>query len=315
MHRIVFLIAMMLLLACGGAQHGAKRAGSPWYELRFRAAALPSVRANGAPWHMRGGDSSSSLLGGLLGLAVGYPAVGFAIGSAMVSDPEPEAPAPYVVVKIDGVTYGISPIGQTLAPVWTQPIAIPIGRHRGNAEALIQILDAVDGGVLGQRSVRFDELLRPGARTITDIGDVASLDLEVRKAAGRPGSGADLYVDARMSLDDMKSGRSATWRAVPVWNGDRVTIRASGSACPSGPGECFDAGGAEPGRWRSYVYDQFENAPHIALVGALPGQAVVVGRETTFTAEQSGLLLLFVNDTDEDNNEGGFQVHVDVMPP
>lgn len=305
----------MMEFACGGAQRGSKDVGSPWHELRFRAAALPAVRASGAPWHMRGGDSSSSLLGGLLGLAVGYPDLGFAIGSAMVDDPEPEAPAPYIVVKVDGMTYGISPIGQTLAPVWSQPIAIPVGRHRGNADVLVQILDAVDDGVLGQRSMRLDDLLQPGARTLIEVGDVASLDVEVRKAKGRPRFGVDLYVDARMSLDDMESGRSATWRAVPVWNGDRVTIRASGRACPSGPSECFDADGAEPGRWTSYGYRQFRDARHIALVGVLPNQTFVVGREATFTAEQAGLLLLFVNDTDEGNNEGGFQVHVDVMSP
>lgn len=62
-------------------------------------------------------------------MAVGYPEVRFALGSALVSTPEPEAPAPYVVVKIGGDTYRISAIGKTLAPRWMQPIAVPAGRY------------------------------------------------------------------------------------------------------------------------------------------------------------------------------------------
>ncbi|MBK9032263.1 MAG: hypothetical protein IPL61_13255 [Myxococcales bacterium] len=315
MNRIWLLTAALTAVGCGGPQRAAAPVGTAWYEVRFRAAALPAVRANGGPWHLGGRDNSPSLLGGLIGLAVGYPELGFALGSSMVADPEPEAPAPYVVVKIDGLTYSISPIGQTLAPSWSQPIAIPVGRHRGDAEALVQVLDAVDDGVLGQLRLRVDDLVRPGARTLTNVGDVASLDLEVRKASGRPMVGVDLYVDARMSLDDLMGGKSTRWTAVPVWNGDRVTVTATGKACPSGPDECFDPNGAEPGRWASYKYPGFADAPHIALVAALPDQTLVVGRGKTFTVDRAGFLLLFVNDTDEGNNEGGFQVRVEVRPP
>lgn len=94
-----------------------------------------------------------------------------------------------------------------------------------------------------------------------------------------------------------------------------MTVTATGKACPSGPDECFNANGADPGRWGSYKYAGFADAPHIALVGALPEQALVVGREKTFTVDRAGFLLLFVNDTDEGNNQGGFQVHVEVRPP
>jgi hypothetical protein len=314
--RALWLAAIAIVASsCGAAQRATERAGSPWYEVHFRGAALPAVRANGGPWHMGQSDNSSSLLGGLLGLAVGYPALGFAIGSAMVSDPTPEAPAPYVIVRIDGETYGISPIGRTLAPAWAQPIAIPAHRHRRDAEVLVQVRDAVDNGVLGQRTMRVDEFLRPGARTLTDVGDVASLDLDVRKAHGRPVAHYDFYVDARRSLEELADGGSETWRAVPVWNGDRVTVRASGSACPSGPSSCYGPTGAEPGRWSNYAYRGFEQVPHIALVGLLPGQPVAIGDGHTFIAERAGMLLLFVNDTDADNNEGGFRVNVEVVAP
>jgi hypothetical protein len=50
------------------------------------------------------------------------------------------------------------------------------------------------------------------------------------------------------------------------------------------------------------------------LVALLPGEGFVVGAHLSIVAEQSGFLLLFVNDTDEDNDEGGFDVRVVVEP-
>lgn len=37
-----------------------------------------------------------------------------------------------------------------------------------------------------------------------------------------------------------------------------------------------------------------------------------IGGQRTFVAQQAGFLLLFVNDTADGNNTGGFDVHVDV---
>ena len=307
------LTAVIGVTGCAGAQRPGT-GGTAWHEIRFKGAALPARRASGAPWHTSGSDSSASLLGGLIGLAVGYPEVGFALGSALTSEPEPEAPAPYVVLKVGGDTYQLSPIGQTLAPRWSQPIAVPSRRYAAKSPVLIQILDAIDGGVLGQRTTTIGELLSQGARTLTDIGDVASLDVEVRPMKPRARVGVELFVDARHSVDELRDGVDPRWTAIPLWNGDTVSIRATGQVCPSRPTPCFGPAGAEPGRWENYNYDAFARSRHASLVAVLPGQAVTVGPERSFVAEQSGFLILFVNDTDEGNNTGGFNVHVDITP-
>lgn len=308
------LLALIIGSAgCGGAQR-ARSGGTAWYEIRFKGAALSSRRASGVPWHTSGSDQSASLIGGLIGLAVGYPEVGFALGSALTSEPEPEAPAPYVVLKVGGDTYQLSPIGQTLAPRWSQPIAVPSGRYASKTPALIQILDAVDGGILGQRTTTVGELLAPGPRTLTEIGDVASLDVEARAMEPRPVVSVELFVDAQRSVDELKGGADPRWTAIPIWNGDTVTIRATGEVCPSEPTPCFGPAGAEPGRWAKYNYDAFATSRHASLVAVLPGQAIAVGDERTFVAEQAGFLILFVNDTDEGNNAGGFDVRVDIAP-
>jgi hypothetical protein len=123
-----------------------------------------------------------------------------------------------------------------------------------------------------------------------------------------------MYVDARRSLDHLIHRGDRSWAAIPVWNGDRISIRAAGEVCPSRPTPCYGPGGAEEGRWQRYNYDEFEDARHASLVGVLPGQALEVGPALEFVATESGLLLLFVNDTDEGNNEGGFEVRVVVEP-
>jgi hypothetical protein len=255
------------------------------------------------------------LLGGLVGLAVGYPELGFVLGSSMVSEPQPEAPAPIVVLKIEGDQYRLSPIGQTLAPRWRQPIGIPAGRYRPEAQVVVQVIDALDEGLLGQRELTVGELLAPGHRTLTGLGEVASLDVAVRALPPRAPATFELEVDGRRSLEELKEGKDAHWAPVPVWNGDRVTVRARGEICPSRPTPCFDADGAEPGRWSSYNYGAFSEARHASLVGLLPGQAVPIGVAESFVVEQAGLLLLFANDTDEGNNDGGFAVEVTVEPP
>jgi hypothetical protein len=313
--RPVLVVVLLLgLCSCGGPQRGGD-GGDAWHEVRFKAAALPARRASGAPWHMSAGDRSAGLLGGLIGLAVGYPEIGFALGSSLVQEPEPEAPAPYIAVKIRGDTFQISPVGQTLSPRWSQPIAIEVGRYRAGEKAIVQVLDAVDeGAVLGQREFTVGELLASGSRTLTEIGEVASLDVEVAVHKARPAQTVDTYVDASRSLDDLTAGKDERWTAIPVWNGDRVTIEAGGSICPSRPTPCFGPDGADPGRWTSYNYDEFKEARHAALVAVLPGEGFVVGERVSLIAEQSGFLLLFVNDTDEGNNEGGFDVRVTVTP-
>ncbi len=309
---LTFAAAVACASACGGAQRPATH-GTAWHQVSFKAAALPARRASGAAWHTSGADGSSTLLGGLLGLAVGYPELGFAIGSAMVGDPVESAPAPYVAVKVAGDTYRIAAIGQTLAPTWVQPIAIPDGAYARKTPVVIQVLDAIDNGVLGQRATTLGELLTPGARTLTDLGEVASLDVEVQPMSPRPHRSMRMVVTGEHTLTELKDQVDPQWAPIPVWNGDRVTIHASEKVCPSSPDECFGPDGAQPGRWRDYAYAGFRDAPHVSLVGLAPDQPIAIGASATFVVKEAGFLLLFVNDRDVDNNTGAFDVTIDIQ--
>lgn len=313
------LCIALLYCACGAPAAprttGIGATGTSWYELRFTEARLPAVRASGAPWHVEASDDISGLLLGLLGLAVGYPEIGFALGSAITDEPSAEAPAPFVVVKIEDATYRISPVGRTLAPRWRQAIAIPERRHAMTATAIVQVLDAVNESSLGQVEMTVGDLLTPGARTLTNVDDVASLDVVVAAQPGRAHFEERIVVDSKYTLEDLVAGADPAWRAIPVWNGDRVTIRASGTTCPrDNNDDCYGPDGVPEGLTQ-YNRPELPDAPHAALVGLLPGGAFVVGCRIEIVAAEAGWLLLYVNDSDVGNNEGVFDVSVTVRAP
>ncbi|HET9622856.1 MAG TPA: hypothetical protein VFP84_15890 [Kofleriaceae bacterium] len=312
-------LVLAVVCACGGGPRSAAPGGdaSAWRIIEFSGATLAARRPGGAPWHQAGADHTGAILGGLLGLAVGNPAVGLALGSVIDgSGGDPIAPAPYVMLKIGRSVYAISPVGRTYSPVWPQPIAIDTRPLSPDEPALIQVMDAVDGALLGQQQLTVGELLARPVRTLTDLGPVASLDVRVSAAPPRGHAAYDFAVPSEATVRALRAGQFPAWTAVPVWNGDLVTIEASGTVCPSRmSSDCFGPEGAEPGRWTSYSYDGFKDSPHASLVGEAPGARFAVGRRAQLRVPQSGYLLLFVNDEDTGNNHGGFQVHVTVDPP
>jgi hypothetical protein len=319
MQRSVLVAVTVGAMACGGAGPGASwpdDSGSSWRVVQFENAVLAARRPDGGPWHASPPDHTGTIVGGLLGLAVGNPGLGTVLGATLDRGGDPLAPAPYVVLKIGGAAYAISPTAQTYAPAWLQPIAIDTRRLHGDDPVLIQIMDALDNALLGQQELTVDALFAAPERTLTNLGPVASLDVRILPAPARRPAAFDFVVPGEASLQALNSGRYPNWQRIPVWNGDLVTVAASGRVCPSSmSSDCFGPGGAEPGRWRSYSYDDFKDVPHASLVGEVPGMRLAIGPGTRFVAAQSGYLLLFVNDSDTDNNHGAFHVHVTVDPP
>ncbi len=318
LRAVVLLLDDCATVGCGSSQRPSG-ADSDWMEVRFTSAALRAERASGEPWHQTAPDHSTAVLAELIGLAAGYPEVGALLGSALASEPEPFAPEPFVVLKIGGDSFAISPVGRTLSPEWSQPIALSSRRYARDAVALIQVKDAVNGAVIGQREVPVRELLTPGGHVLQDIEEVRTLDFHTRPMPRRPSMTVESYVDARYGLDELVEGRDSRWTAIPVWNGDRITIAARGMVCPSRPEPCFGPDGVTPEvereeGWRGYNHEAFKEEPHASLVAVMPGDAFFVGAASARVAEQSGFLLLFVNDTDRGNNEGGFDVAVTIEP-
>lgn len=255
------------------------------------------------------------LIGGLLGLATGYPGFGLSVGNAM-SDPggEPKAPIPYLEVKVGGDTYRISAVSRTYAPTWEQPILIDARNRSGDEPIIVQVLDGVDNSIIAQHETTLARFLSSPTQTITRLGSVMSLDVRVRPSPPRQRAEYHITVPSTMTINALATSGASNWRPIPVWNSDTVEITATGSVCPSRPTPCFDPNGAERGRWVSYSYDGFKNIPHAALIAIAPGENYGIGTGRTFRVMQSGRVLLFVNDTDVGNNDGAFDVRVVVTP-
>jgi len=287
-----------------------------WSVVEFRSAVLSAHRPDGAPWHRSQADNSSVVIGGLFGFALGNPSIGLALGKA-IADPggDPLAPAPYVVMRVGGNAYRISAASRTYSPHWEQPIIVDTKPLTGSEKVVVQVMDAIDDSLIGQQEYRAADFFLYGTRTLTDVGPVASLDLEVKQHPRRQRQEFYIVVPGDASIQELTSGSVSGWHGIPVWNGDTVTIQAIGSVCPSSRSEdCFGPDGVKE-RWISYNYDEFKNAPHASLVALFPGAAYYVGSSNQLHVDQSGEVLLFVNDKDTDNNRGTFQVHVVVDPP
>jgi hypothetical protein len=284
--------------------------------VRFTSARLDGRRPDGSPWHAKPADDAAAILGGLIGLAVGYPSVGLSIGQA-ADDPggDPLAPAPFIDLKIEATTYRVSAVGTTYSPNWQQPIAIDARGYTGNEQVVVQIRDAVDDSVIAQHETTLAKLVSRPAQTFTDMGPVKTLDVVAKEAAPRKSIEYRISVPAHATLQVLLDGGAKGWAPIPVWNGDTVRIEATGAVCPSSPDECFGPDGAQEGRWKSYSYEGFKNARHASLVAVVPGGRYAFGAHGTIKIEQSGRVLLFVNDTDVGNNSGAFQVKVTVVPP
>ncbi|WP_045119038.1 hypothetical protein [Haliangium ochraceum] len=329
--RLLALLCGALVLSCAGgcgarAQGQAAEPGASALDGRYQItvvdATLEPRRPDGRPWHMRTPDQALPLLGGLVGLALGSPEVGLAMGTALQGEAEGVPPNPFVELKIGTDTLATLPAGPTLAPSWRYPMAIDARGFAPEERVIVLVRDAYDGGVIARTDLTLSELLGQPALRLYELGSVVTLDLAVEPLPAQPAYAAYRFaVPGDRSAEalrerEQQGGRAGSWQRVPVLNGDVVRVTAAGTICPSALDDhlCYDADGA-PGRWRSYNYEAFADTAHASLVGVYADIGVEVGTGTSFRAERSGWLMLFVNDTDAGNNRGGFEVVVELNPP
>lgn len=315
----VLCLLLVGTFACGQAQHvsSSNPSDSGWYAVRFTRAVVLPRRPDGSPWHVTQGSNASVAIGALVGLAIGNPGIGLALGESLATPGgDPLAPEPYLRVKLGDHSYRVAPHGRSYAPVWDQPIAIDARNLRGDERVIIQIMDALDDGLISQTELPIGALLDQPSHTLTALGSVASLDIRTDPMPRRRRADYSFVVPSTMSLGTLEHGEPRGWRAVPVWNGDRVSITAAGSVCPGTfSSDCFGPDGVADDRWRSYNYPGLEREPHASLIAVMPDGVHVVGASNAFRVTESGWVLLVVNDTDVGNNSGSFAVSVHVDPP
>lgn len=190
-----FLLVGCAIAGCGSRQAVSKdqapaiEPGS--YRIWIRSATIAPRRPDGSPWHLTQPDNTTTIIGAVAGLAVGNPELGASIGSEFAEKGgDPEAPLPYVAVKIAGQTETIAPVARSYSPAWEQSFEINTLWVPVDEPVVIQVLDAVDGALIGQTEMRVADLLAKRGRTITNLkGSVASLDVETSLLPETPDHG------------------------------------------------------------------------------------------------------------------------------
>lgn len=324
-----------LAFGCARSHHASvdpmNSARSGRYEVRFGAATIESRRPDGSPWHVTRGDDTAATVGGVVGFLLGHPELGSTVGGIFSEKGgDPLAPQPYVAMRVAGTTYRTMALQRTYAPTWQAlPISFDVRMLRDDEPVVIQVLDATDDTLLGQTEMPLRDLLSRSAGTLTDLrGSVLALDVSVRPEPPRTIQEYDLRVPSERSLDELLRGEDPLWTTIDVRNGDTLTIVAQGQVCPGAKRglvtlydfaperpRCFDANGVAERGWENGNYKGLKAFPHASLVAVTPETAIQVGQSAPLRVTESGPVLIFVNDTDADDNEGQFAVHVVVQPP
>lgn len=229
------------------------------------------------------------------------------MGGSIDEKPTPLAPAPYVVLRVGTQELSVLPVKRTYAPRWSEAIALTDASLDPNATAVLQVMDDVDGSLLGQTTLPVSELLATGTRTLIDVGAIASLTLTVVPHERREPIELDLKVPGNAAVRQLPF--------VDVWNGDQVEVTARGNVCPSQWDRqlCVGPDGTHA-TLTNYNLERARSHPHAALIAVMADGVALVGAAATLTAEHTGRLYFRVNDNDAQNNTGAFELHVRVVP-
>jgi hypothetical protein len=127
--------------------------------------------------------------------------------------------------------------------------------------------------------------------------------------------GIDTTTQPISEVVDVNAEDEQTDTGIDVAEGDEVTITAAGEIRDNVngfPDRFFTADG-EPDPDDEHI-DPVDDANHAALIARVGEEAFVVGTEGTFEAPSSGRLVLFVNDSRFDDNDGTFTAEITVEP-
>jgi hypothetical protein len=150
--------------------------------------------------------------------------------------------------------------------------------------------------------------------TLLTLAGLAATAALLPGPTARPATAATpaVKVSSRMGWTDT---------AIHLSKRERVTITATGEVDPDGPRGPSPAVGPDGSpQPRLRAFSVLRSAPHAALIGEIVGSGqghpfLVGSRYHTDSSDQSGLLLLGVNDRGLSNNTGEFTARIDVATP
>lgn len=238
-------------------------------------------------------------------------------------------PIPLVEVRVGGEMLGSSISRPTLTPKWNWPFALDTRDYKSDSQISFIVRDGDGERLLAKYETSVGEILAKPDRQFPVADSVEILQIKVEPLPNSPEHRVFHFnVPANESLMDLASRQGPRsengWQAIPVLNGDAIRIWATGTVTFSAgsPRSLYEhtvspegRASVERGSW-SHPLEQCEKMNDHALVAFLAGNPIFIGAKKYEDpkVEQSGQLLLDVNDIDVSNSSGSFNVTVEVNP-
>jgi hypothetical protein len=249
-------------------------------------------------------------------------------GAAEKAHPAAAPVDAFALLTIGERTVRTYPVPGTATPKWEYSVVLDKALLAGKGNATLALYDLDGSGTeqkLGEKPIKLAELAKPGTRVVKAIGPG-----EVTyKIEALPDNGAErsysFKVPADQQMADLARNAKTSgpgYVVIPVAEGEVVSVTASGKVYPNFKKYPDRVAGPDgiPTIKTKIQYNQpgFRGCPgcdHAALIGQIGTRGLVIGAKKTFTVENSGLLVLAINDLKVVDNAGGFDVSVSVGLP
>jgi hypothetical protein len=233
---------------------------------------------------------------------------------------------PLVRVEIGDRVIRTYPIPGTYTPKWEYGVILDKAFLDNDDSADFILYDYDGPGVekkLGDQLVKTRDLMKPGTKTIK-MGP-ATLTYRVELLPDTTRRDYSFRVPADQQMADLAKNAKTSgpgYVVIPVAEGEIVDVSATGQVKPSAKKHPDRVAGPNgiPTIKTKIQFNQpgFRGCPgcdHAALIGQIGTTGLVLGAQKKFTVENSGLLVLAINDLKVSDNEGGYDVKVAVTLP
>jgi hypothetical protein len=160
--------------------------------------------------------------------------------------------------------------------------------------------------VLGTTTAPLTQMTAGAIIELPRFGAVASLTFKVKPVAAEP--------NAPPRVTKLAIPGKPTWTdsGIDLVAGQDVLIEAAGEVCTKGDSRVHCGGPEGQAKPAESNLPGFATRGHGGLIAAIGDVRFAVGRELHFSAPVSGRLYLGINDKDDGNNQGRFDVRVTV---
>jgi hypothetical protein len=248
-------------------------------------------------------------------------------GGAGVGGEQPNID-PFVRVEIGDRVIRTYPVPGSYTPKWEYGVILDKAFLDKDDSADFILYDYDGPGAeqkIGDKLVKARDLLKPGTKTLTGLGG-AQLTYRVEVLPdSTPPRNYSFRVPADQQMADLARNAKTSgpgYVVIPVAEGEEVEVQATGKVLPSAKKHPDRVAGPNgiPTIKTKIQFNQpgFRGCPgcdHAALIGQIGTTGMVLGEHKKFTVDNSGLLVLAINDLKVSDNEGGYDVKVSVTLP